>query len=52
MKYSCKDRMCGALDCNLCYPGNAENCEPCETCDAEPEDCDCADYDPREDWDD
>lgn len=24
-RYSCSDRLCGALDCQTCYPGNRYN---------------------------
>lgn len=58
-KYSCRDRMCGAEDCNLCYPGNPFG-QTCAECGEDYEDCECEefipeeedDYDPREDYDD
>lgn len=28
-RYSCSDRMCGALDCENCYPGCSTPCEGC-----------------------
>jgi len=60
--YSCSDRMCGATDCQTCYPGNKEG-QVCVSCDEVFEEClcgedgfeaaeDCDDYDPREERDD
>jgi hypothetical protein len=43
-KYRCSDRMCGALDCDTCYPGNHYG-EVCASCDQEYDDCECEEFD-------
>jgi hypothetical protein len=49
--YACRDRMCGAEDCNTCYPGNHYG-EICEDCDENYEDCQCEEFKPHDCRDD
>lgn len=49
MRYRCPDRMCGALDCDTCYPGNSYGYE-CQECGEEHHDCKCEDEPPEPDF--
>lgn len=42
-RYRCSDRMCGATDCDRCYPGNTEG-YPCEECGELFDDCKCEEF--------
>jgi len=48
--YSCSDRMCGAEDCNRCYPGNQYG-KQCEECGEDYEECPCDEFEAADDSD-
>ena len=48
--YACSDRMCGATDCQTCYPGNTEN-DPCAECGEVQDNCECEEFVAAEDDD-
>lgn len=49
--YGCSDRMCGAIDCSTCHPGNHYG-DICANCDAEYEECDCDEFETNQEDDD
>lgn len=48
--YSCRDRMCGALDCDRCHPGNPYG-QLCAHCDHDYDECECDEFEAVDDYD-
>ena len=49
-RFTCRDRMCGADDCDTCRPGNNYG-KICATCNEEFDECECEEFEPSDEDD-